>query len=200
MSNCLDCPDEQNYAAIALQLQETALQAEACLYEVETLLRQVTNPPTVLFTVTGIEPVSANVFQRIGEAAGTTVFANSPRINMSTVSVDWTAGVWEVGVCVTAVSSGATTVDSIRELSIGVLPSNAPTSPSIPTAAFSSITTTEPNDGVGVDMTHSTVVIVEEGEEVAFFFRHTNASIVNIQAGALYWATRLSDSTALRVV
>lgn len=195
--NCLDCPDEQNYAAIALQLQETALEAEACLFAAETALRQVTNPQTIVFNVTGAEPaVLANVLLRIGTSAGTVAFANSPRINMVQGAVVWTPGVWEVGCAITASATGAVTVDSLRELFIQVLRTGTST-----TTFSSVITTSEPNDGVGVDMIHSVILTIEAGEEIRFYFRHGNTgSTVQVAAGALYWATRLSDATALRVV
>lgn len=195
--NCLDCPDEQNYAAIALQLQETALQAEACLYEAETLLRQVTNPQTIVINITGAEPaVGANILLRIGSQANTVQFANSPRVNLVAGLTPWTPGVWSVGVAITASATGAVTVDSLRELFIQVLRTGTNT-----VTLSSVVTTSEPNDGVGVDMCHNLIVELEAGEEFRFYFRHGNTgSSVQVAAGGLYWATRLSDATALRVV
>ena len=75
MSNCLDCPDEQNYAAIALQLQETALQAEQCLYDAEVALRAAVNPATIVRTTSINQSVAANVKSSIGTISGVTTFA-----------------------------------------------------------------------------------------------------------------------------
>lgn len=198
MSNCLDCPDPQNYAAIALQLQETALQAEACLYEVETALRQVTNPETILFTTTAAQNVAPNILTRIGVNLGVTTFSNTPRINML-ASVPWTPGVYEVGACITAAPTGAVTADSYRELYIAVRrPGDPLGSPSV---FYEFTTLTEPNDGVGIDMTNNATVVISPGDEIQFMFRHGNTgSIVGIAIGALFWAVRVSDATALRVV
>lgn len=198
MSNCVDCPDEQNYAAIALQLQETALQAEACLYAVETSLREVTNPETILLTMTGSQGAAVNVLTRIGGGVGTVTFANTPRINFLTTSIPWTPGVWEVGACITVTSTGAVTADSLRELFIITRRTNDSTA--IPDTFQSVLTMTEPNDGVGVDMSHTTVVVLDEGEEIRFYIRTTNVTGVTVAAGALFWASRLSDASSLRVV
>lgn len=198
MSNCLDCPDPENYAAIALQLQETALQAEECLYEVETQLRRVTNPQTLLYTLSGPTagiPVSTRT--RIGLTAGT-AWANSDLTQWFT-PLGFPPGVWQLGATVTATATGAVTVDSIRELFVTVRGLNDPTTAADRFAAVA--TCTEPNNGNGVDLTVSTVAVVNELEKVEFFFRHSNAgSTVVVATGALFWGTRLSDATALRVV
>lgn len=198
MTNCLDCPEEANYAAIALQLQETALQAEQCLYAVETSLRQVTNPATIVISMVGAQGVAANTLSRIGQSSANVLFANSPRVNMVAISTPWEPGVWEVGACITAIATGAVTVNTLRQLFIVVHHIGAPISQDPFTT---SVTATEPNNGTGVDMTLTTTVVLEEGDEVQFWFLHGNTgSSVNVSAGALFWATRLSDAQALRVV
>lgn len=198
MTDCVDCPDEQNYAAIALQLQETAMQAEACLYEVETKLREVTNPETIVITMNNAVNVANGVLSSIGQAIGTVQFANSPRINMVGGTNVWTPGVWEVGAAVSAAPTGAVTVNTIRALFIAVHRGGDPQT----VDRYVTVNVeTEPNDGLPVDLTATTTVVIGPRDEIHFYFLHDNAgSVVAIAAGALYWATRLSDDTALRVV
>lgn len=200
MSNCLDCPDEQNYAAIALQLQETALQAEQCLYDAEVALRAAVNPATIVRTTSINQSVAANVKSSIGTISGVTTFANSPRVNVVAISTLWEPGVWHVGACITAVASGVVDVESYRQLYIEM--HKIGTAASIPNKFIAITTETEPNNGQGVDMTnHTTMIIPDSGWEVQFYFMHGNtSSSVNVNAGAMFWATRLSDATALRVV
>lgn len=200
MTNCVDCPDGQNYAAIALQLQETALQAEECLYAAETALRRVWNPHTFLYTHTNSPSYSANIFNTLSGTEAT-IFANGVQDNINTNP--WVPGVWTVGAHLTATATGAINDNTYREVGIVVLPSYV-TLPltTLNVAVFvAAVTVYEPNNGTGVDISAHSTVTVGVDEKVIVYFRHGNVgSTLNIAAGATYWATRLSDASALRVV
>lgn len=202
MTNCVDCPHEENYAAIALQLQETALQAEQCLYAAETALRRVPNPNTTILTLT-----NANAYSSVPEytpmfGVQDIVFSNSARTSLLFENPAPT-GVWMVGCNFTAVATGAINDNTYRELTIAVWPSDISTTTTTLAPATSWATTTvyEPNNGTGVDISALTVLEVGEAERIVFFFRHGNtSSTLNVPIGAFFWATRISDATALRVV
>lgn len=198
MSNCVDCPQPDNYAAIALQLQETALQAEECIYEVETALRAATNAQTLLYTLTApVAAIPVNTLTRVGTSTGT-AWGNSDLLSWST-PLGFPPGVWQIGAYVLATATGAVTVDSIRELFISVRGLTDP--PAFPDKYTAVTTVTDPNTVTGVDITVSTTVVITERQMVDFYFRHSNAgSSVTISAGALFWGTRISDATALRTV
>lgn len=198
--NCLDCPEPGNYAAVALQMQETAQQAEACMLRARTQLRRVTNPYTFLYTHTNSPNYSANVFNTMSGTEAV-IFANGTQdsINVN----EWVPGVWMVGVHLTATATGAINDNTYREIGITVYPSIASSLITTLNNALyvAAATAYEPNNGTGVDMSLHTTVVINENQKVLIYFRHANvSSTINIAAGATFWATRLSDSTAMRVV
>lgn len=204
MTECVACLDPQNYAAVALKLQETATHAEQCIFALETSLRQATNPQTIYASVAAVPLVNANTVFVLG-IGNTTIYSNSMLTQFYTAS-QWTQGVWQVGYYLNATASGAVTDNSIRELSVAVkdadITLNPTTMPFPGYSQLSTVTMTEPNSGSGVDMTISAVVVLDKPEQQpVFIFRHANvASALTLSATSLMWATRLGDTTTLRVV
>lgn len=199
MSHCMTCPHPENYAAIALQLQNTALQAEACLHDLQRRLRQGTNPLTTVLTSTGAELTIANNLQDLGVTAFTVNFSNWTAIQLVGLGPNLPPGVYQVGASLTATATGAVDDNSLRILRIRTVPAGAPTNS---VADFSDeVTIYEPNNGNGSDMTLMTTVTLNGNQSLRFSFDHTNtSSTISIGIGATYWWSRLSDQVALRTV
>lgn len=206
MTKCLTCPEPQNYAAIALQLQHTALQAEACLHELERKLRAGTNPPTTVLTSNApSSAMAANTLTNLGGSfdvnfsniPATTIFP--PVTSLTGLGPNLPIGVYQVGCSVTATATGAINDNTLRILRIRTkkvgTPTNAP-------ADFSTeITIYEPNNGNGSDMTLMTTLPLNGSQELLFSFDHTNtSSTIVIATGATFWWSRLTDQVALRTV
>lgn len=195
----MTCPHPENYAAIALQLQNTALQAEACLHDLQRRLRQGTNPLTTVLTSTGAELTIANNLQDLGVTAFTVNFSNWTAIQLVGLGPNLPPGVYQVGASLTATATGAVDDNSLRILRIRTVPAGAPTNS---VADFSDeVTIYEPNNGNGSDMTLMTTVTLNGNQSLRFSFDHTNtSSTISIGIGATYWWSRLSDQVALRTV
>lgn len=200
MTDCLTCPEPQNYAAIALQLQNTALQAETCLFDLERQLRNGTNPLTTVVTSVSIEPVAANVLTDLGpQSAFTLNFSNWSTASIFELGTNLPPGVYQVGANVNAIAAGVVDANSLRVLRIRTKKAGTPTNA---VADFSDeITIYEPNNGTGSDMSIFTTVTLDGTQELLFSFTHTNtSSFINISAGARYWWSRITDQVALRAV
>lgn len=199
MTECLTCPQPANYAAIALQLQNTALQAEACLHDLEQRLRQGTNPLTTVVTSTGAELTIANNLQDLGITSFTINFSNWTANQPFNLGPNLPPGVYQVGCSLTATATGAVTDNSLRLLRIRTVPFGAPTN--TPADFSDEVTIYEPNNGNGSDMTLMTTVTLNGNQALRFSFDHTNvASSISIGIGATYWWSKLSDQVALRTV
>ena len=199
MTECLTCPEPENYAAVALQLQNTALQAEACLFDLEKQLRNGTNPLTTIVTSTGAELTVANVLADLGVTSFTTNFSNWTAVQLVDLGPNLPPGVYQVGAMLTATATGAVNDNSLRILRIRTIKSGSPTNAA---ADFSDeVTIYEPNNGQGSDMSLLTTVTLNGNQELRFTFLHTNtSSTVSIGIGARYWWSKLSDQVALRAV
>jgi len=199
MTECLTCPEPENYAAVALQLQNTALQAEACLFDLEKQLRNGTNPLTTIVTSTGAELTVANVLADLGVTSFTTNFSNWTAVQLVDLGPNLPPGVYQVGAMLTATATGAVNDNSLRILRIRTIKSGSPTNAA---ADFSDeVTIYEPNNGQGSDMSLLTTVTLNGNQELRFTFLHTNtSSTISIGIGARYWWSKLSDQVALRAV
>jgi hypothetical protein len=199
MTECLTCPQPQNYAAVALQLQNTALQTEACLFTLEQQLRNATNPLTTIITSTGNESVAANVLTDLGITSFTINFSNWTANQLLSLGPNLPAGVYQVGVMLNATAAGVVDDNSLRVLRIRTKKAGTPTAAA---ADFSDeITIYEPNNGTGSDMSLFTTVTLNGTQELLFSFTHTNtSSLITIATGARYWWSKLSDQVALRAV
>lgn len=199
----LDCPEPDNYAAVALQLQETALQVEQRLYAVERTLRAAGNRPTIVQTTTAaltglVSSLSFNDIQP-GIVATTTNFNNMPGgWSYSTVPVLPGPGAYDIGCCLNAIASGGVTDNSLRQVRIQQLravPGGGSVQSLVDTAEA---TVFEANVGGGMDITVVGTFHLQPGDEINFEIRHQNAaSTLNISIGAIYWTTFLGSETAV---
>lgn len=199
MTECLTCPQPENYAAVALQLQNTAMQAETCLFDLEKQLRNATNPLTTVVTSTGVESMTANFIYDLGITSFTTNFSNWSAIQIVSLGINLPPGVYQVGASITATAAGAVDVNSLRVLRIRTKKHGTPMS--APADFSDEVTIYDPNNGNGVDLSLMTTVTLDGNQDIKFTFVHTNtSSLMNIAAGATYWWSRLSDQVALRAV
>lgn len=193
-TDCFTCPEPANYAAIALQLQETAFDAENCIYQLESQLRAAANRPTVVNVSSILQAVAPATRTKIGSGL-TTTFSNSAIVSLNSVPP---AGIYEVGVWLNAIASGATTDNSFRQVEIitrtAAAPSVDPDNTTVASVVY------ESNSGNGMDMILNTLVSVDGTENIYFYFTHNNASNINISIGAIFWWTLVSNLSIPRVV
>jgi len=203
----LDCPDPQNYAAVAKQLHETALEAEQRIYCIEALLRSAVNRPTYILTTTadmgpfasssGTVPGGTGILTSTTPA--TTTFSNmlTPTYNSGWILP---TGVWHVGLYGATFSVGAANDNTYRQMRILKVNTN-PDDGTIFTLDEAAHTAFETANGVQILMTCSAVFRIEDQQRVIFLFRHGNTSSnVSIATGAIAWFTRLSDADVIKVI
>jgi hypothetical protein len=204
----MDCPQETNFAAIAKQLHETAVQAEERIFCMEQQLRSAVNRPTFVATTTAdMGPFSSSV--GTDPQTGSTIFRTTDPITVnfsnmispnSTVGWALDPGIWHVGAYGASFSVGAASDNTYRQLRI----LKVRTHPIVGTAEFleeASHTSYESANGVQILLSVDGVFKMEAGERILFLFRHGNtASNVSIDDGAIVWMTRLSDSDVVRVI
>lgn len=200
----LDCPTPENYAAIAKQLHETALETEERIYCIEHQLRSGTNRPTYVATTTAsmgpFPATTANVtFSIFGSGTASTVNFN----NHPTIAVDnggrWTLGpgMWHMGCGIVLSTAGAATDNSYRQITL-VRQNNIGGSNVLDRVIQ---TTYETANSVVYYMTLSAILRVGAFETVQFQFSHGNlASSYSIFSGAVVWFTKISDSDVIRVI
>jgi hypothetical protein len=193
-TDCFTCPQPDNYAAVALQLQKTALDAENCIYPLEAQLRAAANRPTVINIGSTAPSIAPSVRTRFGTST-TITFSNSPNLFIQNA---FPAGIYETGVWLNATASGATTDNSFRQVEIVTRglndPNNVPDDSTVANVMY------ESNSGLGMDMLLSTTVLLDGTQQIQFWFTHNNASNIIIAAGAIFWCTKISDLTIPRVV
>jgi hypothetical protein len=194
-TECFTCPQPANYAAVALQLQKTALDAENCIYPLEAVLRGAVNRPTLINTSTNTFAVLPNTRSVLIPTVATT-FTNNSLNSVSGTAPP--AGVYEVGIWFNAVASGATTDNSYRQVEIVTRPVGA--SSGEPDDSFVALVIYESSNGLGMDMGLNSTIVVNGKQNVFFNFVHNNASNINISIGAILWWTRISDLAIPRVV
>lgn len=214
----LACMDGENMAAIALQLQNTALQAEDRIYRLERELRASLNRPTIVQRSTAlITGIVADVFvgyQSIGPFGGGTFVTdfNNTGINENIDTGNRTfyqrlgPGVYEFGISANLIASGAVTDNSYRIFRI-VQTRLIPELDLITPVPFgehevdeNSLTLYESNTGVGVDATVTAVFRMQEADRVDFVVQHANAgSTLNASIGTLIWMSKLSTLDAVVV-
>lgn len=203
----MDCPQETNFAAIAKQLHETAVQAEERIYCMEQQMRSGVNRPTIVVTTTAdMGPYGSTLGT---DDTGWTIFSPSAPVTTSFSNMvspnsffGWALppGVWHVGAYGASFSVGAASDNTYRQLRI----LKVRTHPIVGSFEFleeASHTSYETANGVQILLCADGVFKMEAGERILFLFRHGNiASDVSIATGAIAWMTKLSDSTVVRVI
>jgi hypothetical protein len=201
----LDCPDPENYAAVALQMQETALQVEQRLYAVERTLRAAANRQTFVQTTTAVRTgLTTGGFQPIAPQSVTNVvtFNNWPGTGGAffffDIPTDTGAGAYEIGFYGNLIASGAVTDNSFRAVRIRqerLSSSGTPFNVDIAQA-----TIFEANVGGGMDLTVTGTFVAQLGDEFDIELDHGNAgSTLNVSSGAVYWVTYLGSPETVEV-
>lgn len=192
MTECFTCAQPSNYAAVALRMQQTALEAEACIFGLEQRLRGAVNQPTFVGAFSDVN-IAANFFSLI-PTGGAVLFQNSTIGQASVLP----RGVYEAGMSFTMTAVGAVTANSYRLGHINVASIFAPLSS--PPKFSAHQTSFEVNTGNGVDITFCTVLASDGNDRVFLYVQHGNvASNMNVTNGR-YWITKLSDLDSPRVV
>lgn len=199
----LDCPEPENYAAVALQLQETALQAEQRIYLVERQLRAAANAFTFVQTTTAVRTgLGTGGFNLInpGSVANTITFTNWPNVLLgSDTPLVPGAGVYEVGFYGNLIASGVVTDNSVRQVRIKQT-RDAPISGTEILVNTAMATIWEANVGGGMDVTVTGVFVCQSQDEIAFEMNHANVgSTMNVSSGAVYWMTYLGSPETVEV-
>lgn len=204
----MDCPHEDNFAAIAKQLHETAVQAEERIFCMEQQLRSAVNRPTFVITTTADMGSFASVDGTV-ESTGSAIFTPSAAVTVNFANMaspnslfGWALppGIWHVGAYGASFSVGAASDNTYRQLRIIKIR----THPIVGNNEFlqeASHTSYETANGVQILLSVDGVFKMEAGERILFVFRHGNtASNVSIAPGAIAWMTKLSDSDVVRVI
>lgn len=204
----LDCPQEDNFAAIAKQLHETAVEAEDRIFCMEQQLRSAVNRPTFVATTTvdmGPFGSSDGLDSLSGSGLFSTTVASTINFSNSLLErslANWlpSPGVWHIGAYGAAFPTGAATDNSYRQLRIIKFRINPGTGAN-EFLQECSHTSFESANGVQVLLCSDGVFKIDPGERIIILFRHGNiASTVSVATGAIVWFTRLSDSDVIRVI
>jgi hypothetical protein len=207
----LSCMDGANMAAIALQMQLTALETEQRILDLERRQRAALNRPTKVqrstATITGY---IADVFpgdQSVGpfNSAGNWVvdFDNTgvnSNIDATAMNAALGAGVYEVGIACNVIASGAVTDNSYRIIRILLYRADPTAFDGFVLFEEASLTLYESNTGVGVDFSVVGEFRMETTDKLVFALQHANAgSTLNLTIGALVWMTKKSSNDAVVV-
>lgn len=198
--SCLTCPADPNLADVALQLQKTALEAEACIFAQEKALRAASNAPTVITATTGSFTITNGLEGPLTpDSVGyTTIFNNA---NTLDPSIAWQNLFLMGGIFLCGLNFNMTattpTDNSMRRTSLGV---RAPFSFGYTQSIiFTQYETTALN---GIDASVVAVFATDPNTVIgdASLFHTNTASTITIASGLTYWATRLGDSSVVRTV
>lgn len=207
----MDCLTPDSWAAVALKMQATALEAEERIYAAEQSLRAVVNPPTIVQTstalITGI-PADGTDYS-IGPSGGGTFatdFNNTGVdgfIDMSSTQITEALGegLYEIGMSATVVASGVVNDNSFRYFKIGIFRRDPSALLGISEVMESSLLLFESNTGVGVSGCLVGHFRLLPGDQIRFTVQHTNlGSTLNASVGNRIWLTKLSDASVLEVL
>lgn len=206
----LSCPTGGNLADIALQLKATALEAEQRIYTLEQGLRSGVNRPTLIRVSNApITGIIANADELINDNGGpfTTTFVNVPLPDATPVGVadTWSQqlgeGLYEIGLCATAVASGVVDNNTARVWSILHMRPDPTVISGLSIFDRQSFTTFETNTGVGSEVAMTVTFRMRPGDRVQFQIFHLNvSSTLTISTGAILWMHKLSDATITKVL
>lgn len=197
------CPQPDNMAAIALQMQRTALETEAQLFAIENLLSASLNRPTwVIDTTVNVTGIAALTEQFLLSGASAVERFNNTGVdlNLSTwVELPFT-GLWQVGYTCVVVASGTVDNNSYRDF---ILRHGRPfPSPlGFVTIWEEDYLLYETNTGLGTDGGVVTEFSAQAGDVVTPIFQHANvSSTLTMNATMRMWATLLSTPDQAKVV
>lgn len=197
------CPQPDNMAAIALQMQRTALETEAALFTIENQLHASLNRPTWVIdstvNVTGLVSL-VDQFLLSGASAVERFNNTGVDLNLSTwVELPFT-GLWEVGYSCIVIASGAVNDNSYRHFKLRHgRPFPSPLG--VTTIWEEDYMLYETNTGTGCDGVVVTELNAQAGDVVIPVFNHGNtSSTLNMNTPMRMWATLLSTPDQVKVV
>lgn len=210
----LGCMDGANMAAVALQMQKTALEAEQRIFTLEKQLRAADNRPTIVQRSTALTTgIVADPFtgdQSVGPFASGGAWVTDFNNTGVAANIDSTArtligdlgeGLYEIGISVNLIASGVVTVDSYRLLRIVISRVDPTAVDGQRVVQEASLTLFESNTGIGVDMTLVDVFRLEATDRIKFLVAHSNVgSTLNSSIGALAWLHKQSTNDSVVVV
>lgn len=211
----LSCPQPDNFAAVAKQLHETALEAEARIAALEYQLRAAANRPTIVQTTTALRTgLASGTDSLIGPSFGsgfTTNFNNTildsdeQIANNDEVFNVLGDGIYEVGFTCNAIPSGVADSNSFRVMRIQqYTPDPTSTGPLQLGGRLinqASYTLFESAVGNGVDVSLVGEFRITAGDWIFFTLLHNNtSSTMNVSIGAIGWLHKLSDLSLTAVL
>jgi hypothetical protein len=206
----LSCPTGDNYAAIALQLQETALETESRLIDLEQRLRAAVNRPTILqVSTTARTGLVLNLEGSIGPAgfaSFTTVFNNTGLDDniddAGQTMTQWLGdGLYEIGLYANLTASGAVNDNTYRLFTIAIDTVDPTVLTGFRRRLKSELTLYETNTGVGTDGVVTLEARLTGQDQIKFLARHGNtSSSMNAPAGVWVWLSKVSTADAVVVV
>lgn len=193
---CLTCPSEASLGDVALILQKTALEAEACIYEQEIALQTAINRPTLVWQTASSISVIPNSDEQITLQGNPTILFNNTGFG-SPPSVFALGGIFLYGITLNAVASGTVNDNTIRRITLQTVDNLFNGSP-IDTVYY---TVFETSAAGGMDMTCWGLFSVPVNSSAIIRFVHANTSSnINISAGAIQYITRIGDNSTVRAV
>lgn len=203
MTSPVVCPAPDNMAAVALQMQRTALEAEASLLSIENRLHASLNRPTwVIDSTANVTGLTANVDQfLLSGAAAVERFNNTGfDLDLSSVVQLPLTGLWQVGYSCVVVASGAVNDNSFRDFKLRHgRPFPSPLG--FITIWQENYLLYETNTGVGVDATVIAEFNAQAGDVVVPLIQHGNtSSTLTMQVPMRMWATLMSTPDQAKVI
>lgn len=207
MTTPLSCPEPANYAAVAKQLHETALEAEARIFGLEHQLRSAVNRPTIIqTTTTAITGLGANLDLFIGPSLtipartfDNTALLGEKYIDEFDLFESLGEGLYEVGMYAHVIASGVVNDNTMRSFRI-VQRRPDPDLGTI-TVQDSGYTMFESNTGVGTDCCIVALFRMRATDRLEFIFFHQNTSSdMDASIGNIFWVHKLSASSIIRTL
>lgn len=197
------CPQPDNMAAVALQMQRTALETEAELFAIENQLHASLNRPTWVIDSTAVVTGMASLVDNflLSGASAVERFNNTGvDLNLSTwVELPFT-GLWQVGFTCIVIASGAVVDNSYRDFKLRHgRPFPSPLG--FTTIWEEDYLLYETNTGTGCDGGVVAEFNAQAGDVVAPLLQHANtSSTMNMNVPMRMWATLLSTPDQAKVV
>jgi hypothetical protein len=203
----LSCPEPDNYAAIAKQLHETALEAEACIFKQEIALRSMVNRPSqVKVTTAPITGIFASFDQVVVGGSQLYVFNNTGMFtetgpdNSTDIYNFLGEGMYEIGWACTAIASGAVTDNSVRIFRIEHQRPDPTAATGFQIINETGYTLFETNTGNGTDVSFAGIFRIRPGDSINLMLFHNNASDLTISTGMYVYMCKVSDVSLRQVL
>lgn len=197
---CVTCPDSEALGDVALQLQQTALEAEACIFTQERLLRSAVNRPTIITTTTATFNISSGVESTLVDQGTPVVTFNNSTI--APAGQAWRnfflqGGVFACGVTYN-VTAAAPADNTLRRTALGLRLTSDPSPQYSQSMVFSQFETTAT---LGVDVSIMGVFAAQPGTVYGnATLLQANGTVMVVSTGLILWATRLGDISATRTL